>query len=67
VTPKRGDRFVHRHQITPTCLVSDPVYETCTVTAVRRGSVYFVNSTGYKSVVSLSSFFTTTVRQWLGQ
>lgn len=65
-TPKRGDRFVHARQITRTSSAKDPVYEICTVTAVRKGLIYYHNSTGFKLYSRLETF-PGEVREWLGQ
>lgn len=54
--PKRGMRFLHARQITRTSSAANPVPEECEVTAVRQGSVYFRNSTGFRSYVSAESF-----------
>lgn len=54
--PKRGDRFLHSRQITRTSSAANPIPEECVVTAVRKGLVYFRNSTGFLSVVPLDRF-----------
>jgi hypothetical protein len=39
--------------------------ETCTVTAVRRGVVYYTNSTGFRSKIGLVQLHTI-LGQWVG-
>jgi hypothetical protein len=59
MTPKVGMRFLHARQITRDSSPKSPggaIPEACVVTAVRRGSVYFTNSTGFKSVVPRHRF-----------
>lgn len=56
--PKRGMRFLHARQLvkTPGVPVSQWPRETCEVTRVTATSIYFRNSTGFKSVVARDKF-----------
>ena len=56
--PRAGLRFAHARQVrqVPGVPVRDWPSEPCQVTAVRRGAVYFRNSTGFRSVVPLASW-----------
>jgi hypothetical protein len=49
ITPRRGMRFLHAHQITPTPTAKCPVPEPCQVTRVTETTVYYRNSTGFLS------------------
>lgn len=51
ITPKRDMRFYHSRQIT-----NDRQPMLCEVTRVTTTSVYFRNTTGYKSVVNRDRF-----------
>lgn len=56
---KRGDRFVHTRQIT-----KDRQPMICTVTRVTKTTVYFQNTTGFKSKLSIEKF-PEAVREWV--
>jgi len=62
--PKAGWRFLHATQITATSSAASPVPETCEVTAVRNGLVYYRNSTGFRSYTTAGRF-PAAVREWI--
>lgn len=64
---RRGRQFAHARQIRPDSSSKSPggaIPETCTVTAVRRGVVYYTNSTGFRSKIDLPRFHTI-LGQWM--
>ena len=66
--PVAGARFLHRNQITRDSSPKAPggaVPETCTITAIRGGRVYYQNSTGYREHAALDSFTERLVLSWL--
>jgi hypothetical protein len=58
LTPRRGFRFEHSRQLVMTrgvpCSQWPP--ETCTVTAVRNGAVYYRNTSGFLAKVAINVF-----------
>lgn len=54
--PKRGTRFLHSRQITKTSTIKSPQPEICEVTRVARETVWYRNSTGFRSYVSVDRF-----------
>lgn len=56
--PYVGMRFIHARQIveTPGVPCREWPHETCIVTAVRRGVVYYRNSTGFLTSTPVDRF-----------
>jgi hypothetical protein len=58
-TPKAGMKFLHSRQIT-----KDREPETCTITKVARGTVYFRNSTGFLTKTPVDRI-DASVKEWI--
>ncbi len=63
ITPEPGMRFLHGHQVTDTA-AGDRRPETCEVTAVRHGVVYYRDSSGSRSLAPAEAF-AACVLEWL--
>jgi hypothetical protein len=64
ITPEPGMRFLHRHQVSTDPAASEPRPETCQVTAVRHGVIYYRNSRGARFLTAAEAF-PACLLQWL--
>lgn len=62
--PKPGRRFLHTRQITKDSTARNPQPEPCEITRVTQHTVWFRNSTGYRSCIDRSRF-PTIVKEWI--
>jgi hypothetical protein len=56
ITPEPGMRFLHRHQVSTDPAAREPRPETCQVTAVRHGVIYYRNSRGDRFLTPAETF-----------
>ena len=54
--PRRGLRIEHARLLDPRTPPADRVPDLCTVSAVRKGTVYFTTVTGMKVRTDLATF-----------
>ena len=56
ITPEPGMRFLHRHQVNTEAGAREPRPETCQVTAVRNGVIYYRNSRNSRFLTAAEAF-----------